>query len=128
SVPWVVELARRVAEIPAPTFEEAERAAFVFFFQAEDGIRDATVTGVQTCALPISSTAARSVASSRKWSLSAAAAFSSASCTRWCLIPRSGARTSTFSPFFSDNHWLMRSASGRGTASSTCYGGLTSLL
>src|SRR5207245_3824837 len=27
---------------------------FVFFFQAEDGIRDATVTGVQTCALPIS--------------------------------------------------------------------------
>src|SRR5207245_5222622 len=25
----------------------------VFFFQAEDGIRDATVTGVQTCALPI---------------------------------------------------------------------------
>src|SRR5207245_6229906 len=27
---------------------------FVFFFQAEDGIRVATVTGVQTCALPIS--------------------------------------------------------------------------
>src|SRR5207245_4304678 len=26
---------------------------FSFFFQAEDGIRDATVTGVQTCALPI---------------------------------------------------------------------------
>src|SRR3984885_4339496 len=26
----------------------------VFFFQAEDGIRDADVTGVQTCALPIS--------------------------------------------------------------------------
>src|SRR6266481_3016012 len=26
-----------------------------FFFQAEDGIRDGTVTGVQTCALPISS-------------------------------------------------------------------------
>src|SRR6267143_2825352 len=25
-----------------------------FFFQAEDGIRDETVTGVQTCALPIS--------------------------------------------------------------------------
>src|SRR6266498_4470018 len=25
----------------------------VFFFQAEDGIRDADVTGVQTCALPI---------------------------------------------------------------------------
>src|SRR5205085_12350225 len=28
---------------------------FVFFFQAEDGIRDLTVTGVQTCALPICS-------------------------------------------------------------------------
>src|SRR5437764_5468487 len=27
---------------------------FVFFFQAEDGIRDTSVTGVQTCALPIS--------------------------------------------------------------------------
>ena len=26
----------------------------VFFFQAEDGIRDRLVTGVQTCALPIS--------------------------------------------------------------------------
>src|SRR5688572_11073033 len=26
---------------------------FYFFFQAEDGIRDLTVTGVQTCALPI---------------------------------------------------------------------------
>src|SRR2546425_4486039 len=27
---------------------------FFFFFQAEDGIRDKLVTGVQTCALPIS--------------------------------------------------------------------------
>src|SRR5438876_7024793 len=26
---------------------------FFFFFQAEDGIRDGRVTGVQTCALPI---------------------------------------------------------------------------
>src|SRR6266568_7947491 len=30
------------------------RSYFFFFFQAEDGIRDGTVTGVQTCALPIS--------------------------------------------------------------------------
>src|SRR3989449_7406541 len=29
---------------------------FFFFFQAEDGIRDVAVTGVQTCALPISAT------------------------------------------------------------------------
>src|SRR2546429_8707972 len=27
---------------------------YFFFFQAEDGIRDVAVTGVQTCALPIS--------------------------------------------------------------------------
>src|SRR5437879_12054346 len=27
---------------------------YVYFFQAEDGIRDTSVTGVQTCALPIS--------------------------------------------------------------------------
>src|SRR2546430_12903831 len=30
-----------------------------FFFQAEDGIRDLTVTGVQTCALPICESVAR---------------------------------------------------------------------
>src|SRR2546430_9004038 len=34
---------------------------FYFFFQAEDGIRDLTVTGVQTCALPISSLLARRI-------------------------------------------------------------------
>ena len=28
-------------------------SCFFFFFQAEDGIRDYKVTGVQTCALPI---------------------------------------------------------------------------
>src|SRR5690554_7210448 len=33
---------------------------FFFFFQAEDGIRDADVTGVQTCALPISINGKRS--------------------------------------------------------------------
>src|SRR2546422_11542259 len=31
----------------------------VFFFQAEDGIRDVAVTGVQTCALPICPTRTR---------------------------------------------------------------------
>src|SRR2546430_5130070 len=31
----------------------ARGGRLVFFFQAEDGIRDLTVTGVQTCALPI---------------------------------------------------------------------------
>src|SRR2546430_4624049 len=33
---------------------ECVYACVFFFFQAEDGIRDLTVTGVQTCALPIS--------------------------------------------------------------------------
>src|SRR5215467_9243179 len=32
---------------------------FFFFFQAEDGIRDYKVTGVKTCALPISTPAAQ---------------------------------------------------------------------
>src|SRR5256886_12506864 len=36
--------------LPAPSI-----GVLLFFFQAEDGIRDLTVTGVQTCALPISS-------------------------------------------------------------------------
>ena len=35
---------------------------FFFFFQAEDGIRDWSVTGVQTCALPISHLMAEALA------------------------------------------------------------------
>src|SRR5437762_10465844 len=31
-----------------------EKIHLLFFYQAEDGIRDTSVTGVQTCALPIS--------------------------------------------------------------------------
>src|SRR5437762_6740441 len=38
---------------------------FFFFFQAEDGIRDTSVTGVQTCALPISSPVSASEANGR---------------------------------------------------------------
>src|SRR3712207_7296031 len=37
---------------------------FIFFFQAEDGIRDIGVTGVQTCALPIWRTSSWSAAGS----------------------------------------------------------------
>src|SRR3712207_7508130 len=36
------------------TLKISEPLFFFFFFQAEDGIRDIGVTGVQTCALPIS--------------------------------------------------------------------------
>src|SRR2546430_3396795 len=39
---------------------------FFFFFQAEDGIRDLTVTGVQTCALPISARVDHSHAARRE--------------------------------------------------------------
>src|SRR5260370_17019421 len=38
---------------------------FFFFFQAEDGIRDSSVTGVQTCALPIFARRSSSVRPSR---------------------------------------------------------------
>src|SRR5205807_7871692 len=40
----------------SPTYKEnrVSNSISVFFFQAEDGIRDYKVTGVQTCALPIS--------------------------------------------------------------------------
>src|SRR2546430_7402712 len=37
-----------------------------FFFQAEDGIRDLTVTGVQTCALPISAGGVAGVSDQRR--------------------------------------------------------------
>src|SRR2546430_10475007 len=40
------------ARIPLP--EGTDALSVHLFFQAEDGIRDVTVTGVQTCALPIS--------------------------------------------------------------------------
>src|SRR5438874_10287429 len=38
---------------------------FFFFFQAEDGIRDLYVTGVQTCALPISPSYVQSIRDTR---------------------------------------------------------------
>src|SRR5438309_3874417 len=43
--------------VQQPVSFSAEPLTTFFFFQAEDGIRDGTVTGVQTCALPICSSA-----------------------------------------------------------------------
>src|SRR5256885_12630838 len=40
-----------------PACPRHDTASLFFFFQAEDGIRDYKVTGVQTCALPICRTA-----------------------------------------------------------------------
>src|SRR3712207_8063144 len=47
---------QRLAELCKRTFLKYLRCNFFFFFQAEDGIRDIGVTGVQTCALPIFTT------------------------------------------------------------------------
>src|SRR2546421_8574457 len=67
SVPWVTfvfssdNVSRMVLRNPPSSSFMAWASAFVpfqnitiFFFQAEDGIRDLIVTGVQTCDLPIS--------------------------------------------------------------------------
>src|SRR5690606_40961803 len=56
---------------------------FFFFFQAEDGIRDFHVTGVQTCALPISISSRVSSCSrrSRITSRCSGGSSSSASCS-----------------------------------------------
>src|ERR1017187_4086132 len=43
-----------------------QRVLVSFFFQAEDGIRDTSVTGVQTCALPIYGCYPRSGANERR--------------------------------------------------------------
>src|SRR5260370_28886240 len=43
------------------------RDSTIFFFQAEDGIRDSSVTGVQTCALPISGCQTQSFAEHAVW-------------------------------------------------------------
>src|SRR2546430_9923171 len=65
-----------------------------FFFQAEDGIRDLTVTGVQTCALPI----CRSVNRSMPWvtlpsvSLAVTPVESSRDLRRFIAVPRSEER------------------------------------
>src|SRR3712207_8402376 len=49
-----------------PMLLQSERS-FCFFFQAEDGIRDIGVTGVQTCALPISEVEQPRAASRSLW-------------------------------------------------------------
>src|SRR2546429_1631031 len=47
-------------------FARLHRSFFIFFFQAEDGIRDVAVTGVQTCALPISTSVTALIATGSK--------------------------------------------------------------
>src|SRR5699024_11922862 len=42
-----------ISSLPSPPLISLSSIVILFFFQAEDGIRDRNVTGVQTCALPI---------------------------------------------------------------------------
>src|SRR5438874_4775659 len=49
-------------DFAGPTTLKISGVTDIFFFQAEDGIRDLYVTGVQTCALPIWTDASRPAA------------------------------------------------------------------
>src|SRR6266446_7965159 len=82
-VPWLLKIPasdcpKAVTLIFLPQPQEIELALSAgpdFFFQAEDGIRDYKVTGVQTCALPISAavgirrcaTSASPSSTTRRW-------------------------------------------------------------
>src|SRR5687767_15233723 len=80
---------------------------FFFFFQAEDGIRDKLVTGVQTCALPISKSPTPSSHGKQR----------AGHCCRYCYTPTSSlgckaARPSTCaSPWADPKRARNRSAS-----------------
>src|SRR5258708_10139488 len=52
-VGYLLDRQRTVRKLKEQILAELERNISFFFFQAEDGIRDDLVTGVQTCALPI---------------------------------------------------------------------------
>src|SRR5256885_10507841 len=81
-----------------------------FFFQAEDGIRDYKVTGVQTCALPISSPAKRGTVPASKPSpgVSPSSPHSKSSCSP-TQMPRNGffdaaSTTASRAPLRSEEH------------------------
>src|SRR5256886_6997522 len=116
--------------------EEVNRdeVRYGYFFQAEDGIRDLTVTGVQTCALPISISriACASRSSARSWFWRARAG--AARCLRdWRLASservararhasaeaianaRAATLTATASPSWRHHRAVMRAPSSRET-------------
>src|SRR5690606_39972410 len=69
-----------------------------FFFQAEDGIRDFHVTGVQTCALPISEAAVSASISTPVWPLTLQVA-------RMCTLELSGSALSSTLTLLSISGW-----------------------
>src|SRR5258708_31947287 len=66
-----------------------------FFFQAEDGIRDDLVTGVQTCALPICGTRVRGPTTRTSAAPSVVSAWMSERATRECSTSPTIDRKST---------------------------------
>src|SRR3989475_7239542 len=82
----------------------SSEVSFFFFFQAEDGIRDLTVTGVQTCALPISDRrgdredAGRQRVARRPWSCRPLPPVAARSRPASSRSPRRSARASGRSP------------------------------
>src|SRR5690349_23694370 len=78
-----------------------EHLGSLFFFQAEDGIRDLYVTGVQTCALPISCRPSCASARTRTADAPASSCWgmsSGASSTTVTLIPRASSPAAASSP------------------------------
>src|SRR2546422_5772710 len=72
---------------------------FFFFFQAEDGIRDVAVTGVQTCALPISNVEARYAVLNPTSMRAAASPSARAGAAATEAMPASAAIDSSLIPF-----------------------------
>src|SRR2546430_6318351 len=95
----------------------------IFFFQAEDGIRDLTVTGVQTCALPIS--ASRLVSASSRTTESRSGLSSSARARATRSITLAG-RNAPASSWASIVRRPSNSTPGRGVAA--LEGGLGMIL
>src|SRR5688500_1208602 len=95
---------------------------FFFFFQAEDGIRDYKVTGVQTCALPIStiSIVIRPVSAAAEASLSISFASVCTSVpTRLTISLNTGSSATVFTLFKYDLAQALASLSFKGEKSTT---------
>src|SRR2546429_1962061 len=83
---------------------------YIFFFQAEDGIRDVAVTGVQTCALPISPDRRC------RWRAEPERCSPGTCATPTSTIRRTSARSRTWSGSLT-SRWAGRSRRGIGRAS-----------
>src|SRR5207248_8627094 len=79
-----------------------------FFFQAEDGIRDRTVTGVQTCALPICTVTPQR--SKMRWY--------AARCSSKLLSRPATSRSNEYESFMMNSRRRIRPLPGRGSSRS----------